>query len=316
MTAPAGLFASSIRPKLSGRRYQPSGGLFVVEGTVYPGAPNDPTFITDDGNGYWCGFASGAAGGVTNRADGLWHTEGIGYPALTTPMWASAMTGRANLSTRVNAFMQSFYLAFGFFPPIITISWSQGDIAAMLWWTLDVLPTTGKDNWMLPYVRRMYSYGQPIRCPGVSFGDQIAGLPGPGTQNGQITGGVGGPQDLTPAQANVLDPGGSGRPVIHGFNNHGDLYGAAPVGATPWAKMPAVGAVEYSFFKIIMDPTFGDVLEVGLDLLHPIADIEAGWNTMKFFAAGGNAPHFQYGPAMDWVVNDAVELGLSLPHSG
>lgn len=39
------------------------------------------------------------------------------------------------------------------------------------------------------------------------------------------------------------------------------------------------------------------------------------FHTMSFFAQGLNSPHYQYHPQMDACINDAYQLGMSLPHS-
>lgn len=303
-----------MRAKLNGRDYRPCGAIFAVEGTVYPGAPDPPRPLTDDGNGWWAGFASGVIGGLANAQDGLWYSECIGYPAVTTPMWPSAQIGQHNLGFRTKAYADWHFQTYGTYEGLVIlwVAWSQGAIATDLAWTVDVLPENGYLHYLKPYIWRIYNFGDPLRCPGISHGDDYAGLPGPGKEDGQITGGVGGTQDLTPEQTNVVAP--DGKYVLCSFNNNGDLYGAAPVGPTPWKSMPASGKVEYGFFKVIMQPGFLDVVEIGLDIFHPIGDVEAAGNAIKFFSAGTNAPHFRYWDAMNWCIQDALAIGNSLPH--
>lgn len=296
-----------IRADKNGLEYRPCGGVFAIEGTVYPGAPAPPRPLTDDGNGFWAGFASGALGGLINVADGLWYTECIGYPAVTTPMWPSAQIGQHNLGASIDRFAKSYKAQFGDYPPIAVVAWSQGAIAADLWWTVDVLPENGSMHYLLPYVYRIFNYGDPLRSEGISLGNDLAGLPGPGEMYGKPTAGIGGPQNLTKEQTLVTSPDGVN--VVLSFNNKDDLYGAAPSYST------AAGKVEYSFFKMIMNPGFVDIVGGILgDFLHPIGDIEAGFNAAKFFAAGANAAHYHYEDAMLWVINDLVTLGNSLPH--
>jgi hypothetical protein len=304
---------AQFRADKNGLIWQPAGGVFAIEGTVYPGAPNPVVPLTDnDDEGWWAGFASGTIGGLINIADGLWYVESVGYPAVTTPMWPSAQIGQHNLGFSIKNFADWYHDTFGYYPPISVVAWSQGAIAADLLWTVDVLPESGYLHYLKDFIYRIYNYGDPLRCPEISMGDTYAGLPGPGTEDGQITGGVGGPQDLRPEQTLISAP--DGKNVIISFNNHGDLYGAAPMGKTPWNSMPASGKVEYSFFKIIMQPGFLNVVEVGLDLFHPIGDIQAAGNAIKFFGAAQNAPHYHYEQAMAWVIGDLVALGGALPH--
>lgn len=307
MPSPLNAYAQ-LRADKNGLAWRPAGGVFAVEGTVYPGAPNPPVPITDnDDEGWWAGFASGAIGGLINVADGLWYVECIGYPAVTTPMWPSAQIGQHNLGFAIKNFADSYKAQWGVYPPIAVVAWSQGAIASDLWWTVDVLPENGYLHYLLPYIYRVYNYGDPLRCEAISLGNDLAQLPPPGTMYGKPTAGIGGPQNLTKEQTLVTAPDGVN--VILSFNNKGDLYGAAPSYST------SAGKTEYSFFKMIMNPGFVDIVGgVMGDLVRPVGDIEAGWNAAKFFSAGQNAPHFQYQAAMLWIINDLVKLGNSLPH--
>lgn len=298
---------AQLRAAKNGVTWQPAGGVFAVEGTVYPGAPNPPTPITDNDNeGWWAGFASGAVGGLINVADGLWYTECIGYPAATTPMLPSATIGAHNLAVANRAFSDEFLAAFGFRPPLAWISWSQGTMAANICWRDHVLAEDGMIHDLKPYIYRSYEYGQPWRCESISIGDDRAGLPGPGLMYGKPTAGVGGTKyNLTKDETLILAPDGVN--VINGFNNHGDLYGAAPNPST------SAGQVEAGFADMIFRGTV-NIKALGGDLFKIVGDVEAGWNTIKFFSAGQNAPHYHYEAAMGFVIDDLVSLGNSLPH--
>lgn len=298
---------AQLRAAKSGLVWQPAGGVFAVEGTVYPGAPFPVVPITDnDDEGWWAGFASGALGGLINAADGLWYVESIGYPAVTTPMLPSATIGAHNLATGVRAFSDEYFHNFNVRPPICVIAWSQGTMAADMWWRDEVLAETGSCHDLKSTIYRSYGYGQPWRCEGVSDGDRRAGFAGPGTQDGKPTAGVGGTKyNLTPAQAVFAAPDGVN--VIQGFNNKGDLYGAAPSPST------AAGKVEAGFADMIFRGTI-NIVAIGGDLFHIVGDVKAGWNVIKFFGAAQNAPHYHYENAMTFVIQDLVALGNSLPH--
>lgn len=303
-----------VRAKWNGLQYRPAGALFVIEGTVYPGAPNPPSFITDDGNGYWCGFASGVAGGLANVADGLWDSRMIGYPAKTTPMWPSLQTGRANLGAELVSYANDYYRANGTYDGMVIIgsAWSQG---VMAWWQCfvnDILPESGALHYLLPYIWRLYFFGDPFRCPGIAHGNELMGQPLPPNVDGVVTGGIAGPLNYTVDQANLRAP--DGRYLIYSFVNANDLYADAPCGPNPWTSEPSVGEVEYLFFKIVMYERWQDYLRLAELLGKPIGDIEALVNTIAFFGAGQNAGHYQYGDAMDAAINDALALGNSLPH--
>lgn len=315
----------NIRANLNGLPYSPAGAIFCVEGTVYPGAPNPPSFITDDGNGYWCGFASGVVGGLANIADGLWacptypggwtpNFGGIGYPAVTVPMWPSVQKGRANLNITLGWYANTYYQQHGTFDGLVILgsAWSQGAMVWMQTFLLDILPTTGTLHYLLPHIYRLYLFGNPFRCPGIAHGNDLGGIPLPKKLDGQVTGGIGGPLDCTVEQANLLAP--DGKYLINDFANNNDLYATAPVGSNPWKSMPSVEKVEYLFFRIIMQPSFADIISLATLLDKPIGDIEALINTGAFFGAGPGAGHYTYGPGMKAAINDALALGQSLPH--
>lgn len=314
-----------VRAQMNGQAYSEAGAVIPIEGTVYPGAPAPPSFITDDGNGYWCGFGSGVAGGLANLADGMWacptfppnagpNTCGVGYPAITTPMWPSVQTGRANAGIVAGNYANDYYRQRGTYDGLAMIfpAWSQGVMALLQWFLLDVLPPQGVQHFLLPYIYRLYCFGNPMRCPGIAHGNEIAGIPHPPKLDGQVTGGIAGPLDCTVDEANLLAP--DGKFLIYDFVNPNDLYADSPCGTDPWHKLPSAGTIEYLFFKIIMQPSFGDIVALAKLLGHPIGDIEALVNTGAFFGAGNNAGHYQYFPGMDAAVNDALELGKSLPH--
>jgi hypothetical protein len=304
-----------IRAQANGLQYRPAGGLFVVEGTVYAGAPGPPSFITDDGNGFWSGFASGVAGGLANVADGLWDSRMVGYPAKTVPMWPSVQTGRTNLAADLVAYADEYYKANGSYAGMVIAgsAWSQGVMAWLQCFFNDILPVSGTLHYLLPYIWRIYCFGDPFRCPGIAHGNDLMGQPHPPNVDGQMTGGIGGPLDYTVEQANLLAP--DGRPLIYSFVNENDLYADSPCGTNPWNSEPSVGEVEYLFFKIIMQPTFGDIVALAELLGKPIGDVEALVLVAEFFGAGQNAGHYQYTAAMLAAINDLLALGNSLPHN-
>lgn len=316
------LFATQVLPGLNGELYKPAGGLFILEGTVYPGAPNPPSYITDDGNGYWCGFASGVAGGLANRQDGLWSCgrewnndplrPAFGYPAVTTPMWPSVQTGRINVGNAAVAYANAYHAQHGSYDGMAQIfsAWSQGVMALLQWFFNDVLPEGAPHHFLLPYIYRLYCFGDPFRCPGIAHGNEIAGIPMPPKLDGVTTGGIAGPLDYTVDQANLLAP--DGKYLLYSFVNPNDLYADSPCGDTPWTKLPSAGSVEYLFFQIIMQPSLKLMLKLATLLGKPIGDVEALINTGEFFGAGNNAGHFQYGPGMDAAIDDALALGNSL----
>lgn len=305
-----------IRAMETGEIWHPVGGLFALEGTVYPGAPFDPIPLTDnhyDGE-QWCGFASGTVGAVMNIEDGLLHCECVGYPALTANMGASAAIGADNLAIRIDTFAKSYFAAFGYWPPVWIVTWSQGAWAFALFWRNYVVPETAPLHYLIDYIFSSYNYGDVFRTSEISRGNDYSGLAGPGKEDGEITGGIAGPEQLTQAETNIICKF-DGRYVIKSFNRNGDLYGAAPMGKAPVTKssMPESGKVEYSFFQMIEKTGFFVIVSGFMgDLIHVIGDVKAGWNAAKFFSAAQNAPHFKYWEEMTWVANDIVQMARKI----
>lgn len=298
---------AQLRAAKNGLTWQPAMGVFAVDGTVYAGAPFPVVPITNnDDEGWGAGFPNQALGGIINAADGLVYVESVGYPARTTPMLPSAQIGAHNLGIAVRAFSDEFLAAFGFRPPIVIIEWSQGTMAGDIWWRDQVLNPDGNCHDLLPTIYRRHCFGQPWRTEGISIGDDRAGFSGPGKLYGKPTAGVGGTKyNLTEAQTLVKAPDGIN--VINGYNNKGDLYGASPSPST------SAGQVEAGFADMIFRGTV-NIVAIGGDLFKIVGDVEAGYNTLKFFAAGPNAPHYHYEAAMDFAINDTIALAESLPH--
>lgn len=307
-------FWPEIRAQFNGRQYAPAGYFYAVDGTAYPGFPFPPNPILDDGTGYWSGFSSGMVGGLTNMADGLWASRCIAYPAATLPMWPSVQAGRANLVGAILADANAYHDSHGGYDglAIAGTGYSQG---TMVWdqvWTLDILADDGVLHHLLPYVYRIYQFGHIFRTPGVAHGNALAGLPESITQDGVETGGIGLELDLTPEQTNY--PALDDKPVVHSCANKDDIYTCCSVGTNPWTAPAAEGKVGRTFMKIVMQPTFADVVATAGVLGEPIDAVMELFHVMRFFAEGMSSPHYQYFPQMNACINDALTLGKSLPH--
>ncbi len=305
-----------VAATLAGKPYAPAGYFLGVDGTVYAGAPEPPMAIIDDGTGWFSGFSSSMAGGLTNMADGLWVAITIGYPAVTVPMWPSVQTGRANLigalqwceadwRSRNDGKLDGL--------AIIGSGYSQG---SMVWdqvWVLDILAPSGVLHHLLPYIYRIYQFGHIFRSPGIAKGNALAGLPESIIQDGVETGGIGLGLDLTPDQ--TLHAAPDGQPVVMSCANKGDIYTCCSVGMNPWGNPAPEGKVGQLFFAVVMQPTFADVVSTVKVLEEPLAGVMELFHTMAFFAAGTSAPHYRYQAQIDACIQDAYQLGVSLPHS-
>lgn len=265
--------------------------LITVNGTGVPD-PFGPGFSGDIGRVFavdpWTYIGDKLAGRVTPASPVFWQP--IGYPAAVTPMAPSVKTGRAEVNRQI-----------GLRPagtPLFLSGYSQGAIVTGQVWALDILDPKGIHHERLGDVRGIIQFGDPLRLPGTANGNLVANQPLPKNRDGQVTGGIGGPADLTAAQTPdfylscALD---------------GDLYAAAPVGKSPWNAESSVGKVETNIYDIIEQPSFGNIVSIAKDLGMPIGTVEGIYNALLFFGQGTNAAHWKYGPfvpaMVDWILS-------------
>lgn len=295
----------SIRASLDGVFWKPAGVFISVDGTVYPGAPYD---FPPPG----AGFSSGIAHGLINIADGMWLWEGVGYPAAVTPMWPSVQIGRGNVVARIKGGLDSWGFPRAGYPigtKIVLSGYSQGAMVTDQVWVKDCLDPSGvlHDRYLNGDILRIYNFGDPFRSPGIAHGNELAGTPMPTEEDGAITGGIGGVQDLRANESNIISS--DGRPVLNSFARDGDIYACCPIGDNPWKKMAAPGKVGNSIFKIIMQATFLDVVAVAGALGRPVGMVQEIINGIQFAAAGTTAPHWQYWTEMDAAIREMASLG-------
>ena len=307
----SGLFVD-VRSALNGTVRRPAGVIVCVEGTAYPGCPGPPSMILEDGTGFWSGFASGLVGGVCDSQDGLFDSYLVPYGAATIPMWPTVQQAREEVVAFLLQYIPAYIAQWGEKPAVILTGYSQGSMATDQVYTEDYLAESGRLNPYLDCLYRSYQFGHVFRTPGIAHGNALIGASESIISSGVETGGIGGPLDLTVAQTNRAAP--DGRPTVYSCANSGDIYAACAVGDTPWTKIASEGAIADIFYKVIMQPTFADIVSVAGVLGHPIAGIIELFSVMKFFAEGPNAPHYQYYPQMVGCIDDCYQLGLSLPH--
>lgn len=273
--------------------------LITVNGTGIPD-PYGPGFSGDIGRALqtnpWQIVADKLDGIVTPPPLVEWQP--IGYPAAVANMGASVLDGAYRKPSPgdgggVVAEIQARPVG----TPLFLSGYSQGALVTATVWRDAILNPSGILHNRLQDVKGIIQFGDPMRCPGIAHGNEVAGFPLPRTLDGATTGGIAGGDCLTAAQTPdfylscALD---------------GDLYAAAPVGDDPWHNEAKAGQVETQIFKIVQQATFGDIIALAKDLGRPIATVEAIWNALKFFAEGTAAAHWQYGPfipaLVDWIL--------------
>lgn len=218
-----------------------------------------------------------------------WQWQPIGYPAAVENMRASYMNAYDQIVAALGGPTSSFYQA-PVYPsgPFALSGYSQGSCATDLVWQQAIYPEDGVLHHRLNDCMAVVNFGDVFRCEDIANGNVYQGIPVPGDEDGEPTGGIGGPgYNLTVAQSTYVNPTNpTGRPVVMSWDLHGDLYGAGPQGAA--------GAVGQSIMKIVFDTSFLNVIEIAEDLGHPIGAVEEIVNALGFFGAGLNAPHWQY----------------------
>jgi hypothetical protein len=223
------------------------------------------------------------------------------YASATFPMLPSRREGESEVRRRIATNPGRFVLA----------GYSQG---ALITDTVarDLTNPADELHHRLKDLVSVITWGDPMRCPGIARGNEIAGQPLPTELDGEVTGGIAGAECLTPEQTAQLN--------VVSFANDGDLYAAAPVSADPWTHMPEVGHIENMIYQVIQEITVQDVWavieEVAKVIFMPFAYlvpmVQAIWNAGMFFVQGMGAPHYHYentiDPAMRYLHQTATKV--------
>jgi hypothetical protein len=205
----------------------------------------------------------------------------INYPALMFPMGPGIQQGVEDCVQQISGRHGKFAL----------VGYSQGAIVTCKVWRDEILNPNGRLHDRLGDIFAHVTFGNPMRCPGIAHGNGMVPYDLPMPLDGYVTGGIAGPDDLTPWQT----------PNWHiDFAHDGDMYAAAPVGADPWSNESPPGRAETSIYNIMMEKFIGQdsiTAEIGELLIEPVptlvAIVEGLINTMGFFA-GGQVPHTIY----------------------
>jgi len=239
--------------------------LLTVHGTavsMWDGPPADTARALGDEQFYW---------------------QPIDYPAATFPMLPSRRAGEAELARQVRLHPGKIALA----------GYSQGALIVDAVW-LRIWDPNGDLHDRLKDVVGVCTWGDPMRCPGIARGNEFSGQPLPQLLDGQVTGGIAGPDCLTPEQTPTY---------FLSWALDGDLYAAAPTGADPHNGNEAdVGKVEKLIYDVVQEVTFPDIMAVAEEIIkvifmpfvYLIPLIQAVINAGLFFAAGMAAPHYHY----------------------
>jgi len=240
-----------------------------------------------------------------------WQWQPIGYPAAVMPMKPSFMNAVSQVAAALGAdpagldwydgpVYQAPVYASG---PFALSGYSQGSCATNYVWQQLIYPQDGLLHNRIDDCLSVVNFGDVFRCPGVANGCVYQGIPVPPDLDGDATGGIGGPLDLTVDETNYLNI--LGKPVVMSWCLPGDLYGSAPVGTNPWTAEAAAGFVGTSIMNFIFNESFTSFVEIAEDLGHPIGMVEEIYNGLVFaigsveIGANGypTAAHWQYSNA-------------------
>ena len=295
--------------------------------------PERVTFFSVNGTGSPDPFGFGFSGDIGRALnDEIFFWQPVAYPAAVFPMGPSVGAGVAELVRLIKLYSG----------PIALSGYSQGSIVVDKVWRDHIWNPNGDLHSRLPDVIGIVNFGDPMRCPGICNGNALIGQAVPGQVDGFTTGGIAGPDDLTPEQTPDL---------LLSCNNDGDLYGACPVGDNPWNSESAVGHDETMVFNLIQNFNANNVLALATEALsllnigsalnlgtiiqlaeagiggvvgnlggiipstgastpgHVVAIVEALLNG-GMFVASGFGPHGDYGkfvgPAVNWLTQRAL----------
>ena len=135
----------------------------------------------------------------------------IDYPAQTFPMGPGIDAGVKDLVNQISNREGKFAL----------VGYSQGAIITCRVWRDEILNPNGQLHDRLGDIFAHVTFGNPMRCPGIAHGNALVPYDLPMPLDGYVTGGIAGPDDLTPWQT---------APWHMDFAHDGDMYAAAPVG--------------------------------------------------------------------------------------
>lgn len=213
----------------------------------------------------------------------------IGYPAAVTNMRDSYNNAVAQIVAALGGPPCADYQA-PVYPTgnFVLSGYSQGSCATDIVWQQFIYPADGILHHRINDCQSICNFGDVFRTENIASGNSWQGIPVPGSEDGSPTGGIGqATNNLTVAESTYVNPTNPlGQPTIMSWDLPGDLYGASPQGSA--------GAVGESIMNIIFDTDFINVVKVLEDLAEPIGMFEEIANAIGFFAAGTDAPHWQY----------------------
>lgn len=195
---------------------------------------------------------------IANAVNGQHYDwQGVSYPAATFPMGPSVKAGVEELVRLISQKAGTFAL----------IGYSQGAIVTCKVWRDEIMNPNGRLHDRLGDIFAHVTFGNPMRCPGYANGNGLANLPLPANEFGHLTGGIAGPDDLTPWQTMWWHMD---------FAHNGDLYATCPTGPDPWTNEAEPGEMQTAVYKMVQGEIAGHesiLQQVGEILTDPFGEM-------------------------------------------
>lgn len=236
-----------------------------------------PVLLTVCGTGvpWWIGPDADVARAVERK----YRWQPVGYPATPFPMSQSVAAGRQELVAQCERWRQDIITA-----GCALIGYSQGAIVVSEAWMQDIRPDQGRLAWMRPHLKKVVTFGNPMREQGRAWSD---GLPVPKPDSRGI------------ADVLLTDTPGWWRDIAHAGDLYTDVRGEAAEYKT-------------AIYKIIMgtrilsgpDSLLAQLAELGqAPTVEGIAMMQALLDAGMFFGAR-TGPHINYRtqPAVDYLM--------------
>lgn len=186
-----------------------------------------------------------------------YYWQGVSYPAQLAAMGPSVKQGVDELVRLISDIPGTF--AF--------IGYSLGAVVSCKVWRDEILNPAGRLHDRLDDIFAHVTFGNPMRCPGWANGNGLANLPPIVDEFGYQTGGIAGPDDLTPWQTMWWHAD---------FAKNGDLYACCPTGPDPWSNEAPPGEMETAIYKMMMYELTGQesiLQQVGEILTDPFNEL-------------------------------------------
>jgi hypothetical protein len=179
------------------------------------------------------------------------------------------------------------------------MGWSQGAIVTCKVWRDEIMNPAGRLHDRKDDIFAHVTFGNPLRCPGYAHGNALVGLPPPELEFGYLTGGIAGPDDLTPWQTTSWHMD---------FARDGDLFTTCPTGPDPWANEAPPGEHQTAIYKMVQGEISGDesiLQQMGEILTNPFGEalplILSIVDAIEFLANNTHNYDFCRDATIDWL---------------